>query len=283
MSDTTPLDRRAERIRLVRGNAVVEVATGVGGRVASLVVDGWDVVRRDGWTDNEWGIFVMAPWVGRLRDARVTWSGQAWDVPATEPPHALHGLVSRTVWTVAHVDGRSARLESAFGPEWPPGGRLVHELRLFPDRLVLALEVHAESGAVPAITGWHPWFRRRAVRLADGREAEAAELDIRAARRVELDAAGLPTGRLVPPRAQPVDDVLLDVTRPPTVTWPGGPAIEVRAAGAAAWIVYTAHPDGVCVEPVTGLPDGLNGGLLGPPPEARPGAPLRAVMEIAFG
>jgi galactose mutarotase-like enzyme len=51
----------------------------------------------------------------------------------------------------------------------------------------------------------------------------------------------------------------------------------------AAWVVYTAHPDGVCVEPVTGLPDGLNGGLLGDPPVARPLHPLVATLDIVWG
>jgi galactose mutarotase-like enzyme len=77
--------------------------------------------------------------------------------------------------------------------------------------------------------------------------------------------------------------VLLDVARPPVVRWPGGPTLHLVAGGAAAWIVYTAHPDGVCVEPVTGLPDGLNGGLLGEPPVARPHHPLVATFEIAWG
>ena len=49
-----------------------------------------------------------------------------------------------------------------------------------------------------------------------------------------------------------------------------------------ALIAYTAHPAGVCVEPVTGLPDGLNGGLLGPPPVAAPGSPLIAIFEIRW-
>jgi galactose mutarotase-like enzyme len=80
-----------------------------------------------------------------------------------------------------------------------------------------------------------------------------------------------------------LDDVLLDLAGPPVVRWPGGPTLSLHAPEAQAWIAYTAHPDGVCVEPVTGLPDGLNGGLLGEPPVARPGKPLVATFEIAWG
>jgi len=289
-----PLDLRAKRVRLAHGRAVVEVAPGIGGRVASLEVDGWNVLRRDGWTDNEWGVFVMAPWVGRLRDAHVVWGGRTWSVPQTEPPHALHGLVSAVPWTVVSVTARSIRLERSLGPEWPTGGRLVHTIAVGHDRLVMHLELHAEREPTPAILGWHPWFPRRATRVASpGRGGSSpeiiadaypeAQLEVVARRRVELDGDGLPTGVLLDPRAEPVDDVLLGLTSAPIVRWPAGPTLTLNASGVAAWIAYTAHPDGVCLEPVTGIPDGINGGILGEPPVAAPLAPLSATFEIAWG
>ena len=120
------------------------------------------------------------------------------------------------------------------------------------------------------------------MRLADGTESGAVAVDLLVGRRVGLDDQGLPTGAIVAPREAPVDDVLLDVGAPPRVRWPGGPGLTLHAPGAAAWIAYTAHPDGVCVEPVTGLPDGLNGGFLGAPPIALPGSPLIATFDIRW-
>ena len=114
-------------------------------------------------------------------------------------------------------------------------------------------------------------------------ESGDVEVVVDAGRRLEMDAAGLPTGRLLAPRRPALDDVLLDLAREPVVGWPGGPSLTLRCAEAAAWVVYAAHPDGVCVEPLTGAPDGLNGGPLGPPPVARPGSPLVATFEIAWG
>ena len=107
----------------------------------------------------------MAPWVGRLRDARVAWDGNDWEVARTEPPHALHGTTLATPWLVADASPRTVRLEASLGPEWPTGGRLIHTIALDDDRVRLRLEVHAERGPTPAIVGWHPWFRRRANRL----------------------------------------------------------------------------------------------------------------------
>ncbi|HEU0243753.1 MAG TPA: hypothetical protein VFQ75_07590 [Candidatus Limnocylindrales bacterium] len=272
---------RAARVRLEGGGCALEVAPGVGGRIAALEVHGWDVLRRDGWTDREWGSFVMAPWVGRLRDARVAWRGRDWTMPPTEPPHALHGTVLDVPWAVTAVDAASVTLETTFGEAWPFEASIVRRLELRADGVVDRVEVTA-ADPMPVILGWHPWFRRRAVRLDDGVESAPVEVSIDARRRVELDEAVLPTGRLVAPRAVPLDDVLLQVAGDPVMRWPGGPRLAIHAPAAAAWLVYAAHPDGVCVEPLTGLPDGLNGGLLGEPPVAEPGTPVIAEMAIRW-
>jgi galactose mutarotase-like enzyme len=273
---------RSSRIRLEAGACAVEVAPAVGGRLAALEVDGWDLVRRDGWTNREWGSFVMAPWVGRLRDGRVRWRDRAWTMPPTEPPHALHGTLLDVPWEVQDLTPVSVRLAAGLGPAWPFDGRVTRTLELRPGRLVDRLEVHADREPFPAIIGWHPWFRRHAASLAGGASSGPVEVRVEAGGRLELDAAGLPTGRLAEPRAEPLDDVLLEVVAPPVVAWPGGPRITLTSREARAWIVYTAHPDGVCVEPVTGVPDGLNGGELAEPPVVEPGRPVVATLEVAW-
>ena len=280
----TALDPRAARLRLTAGRAAVEIAPGVGGRVAALEVDGWDLLRRHGWTDREWGAFVMAPWVGRLRGGRAAWAGRSWQVPPNEGPHAIHGTVMAAPFATVEVRPTSARLEAPLGGDWPFAGRVIHTVELSERRLRLRLELHADREPMPAILGWHPWFHRRASR-ADDAAAQTGDVAVvvHPAYRAELDAHGLPTGAVAAPPAAPVDDVLLNVIAPPVVRWPGGPTLSLHSPEAQAWIVYTAHPDGVCVEPVTGLPDGLNGGLLGDPPVARPGKPLIATFEIAWG
>jgi galactose mutarotase-like enzyme len=279
-SDTGP-DRSA-RIRLEVAGCAVEVAPAVGGRIAALEVRGWDLIRRDGWTDREWGSFVMAPWIGRLRDGRVRWRGRTWDLPLTESPHALHGTVLDVPWEVLDATASSARLAAGLGPAWPFAGRVERSLELRADRLLDRLEIHADAEPFPAIAGWHPWFRRRAVRLADGVESGEVELRIRAGRRLATRADGLPTGRFTHPRRDPLDDVLLDVATPPVVRWRDAVEVTLHAPDAGAWIAYAAHPDGVCVEPLGGIPDGLNGGLLGDPPVVEPGRPLEATFELRW-
>jgi aldose 1-epimerase len=283
-TDSAAPDLRAVRLRLVAGSAAVELAPGVGGRVAALEVDGWDLLRRHGWTDYEWGAFVMAPWIGRLRLGRVSWAGRTWQVPPDDGPHALHGTVVVAPFTVTEAIATRARLEAPLGPDWPFPGRVVQIVDLAPRRLRLRLELHANREPMPGIIGWHPWFHRQASRLDDpGVQTGDVAVSVHPAYRAELDAHGLPTGGFGAPPDVPLDDVLLNLIAPPVVRWPGGPTLSLHSPEAQAWIVYTEHPDGVCVEPVTGLPDGLNGGLLGEPPVARPGKPLTATFEIAWG
>ncbi len=282
-ADPAP-SQRDPRLRLEAGHAAVEIAPGLGGRIAALEVDGWDLVRRHGWTDREWGIFVMAPWVGRLRLGRVEWAGRSWQMAPDDGPHALHGTVQSAPFTVMEVSSSSARLEAGLGPDWPFAGRLVQNVELRARQLRLHLELHTDNEPMPGILGWHPWFHRRATHLgAPEVQTDEVVVAIHPAYRVELDAHGLPTGAVGAPPESPIDDVLLDLAGPPVVRWPGGPTLSLHAPDAQAWIAYTEHPDGVCVEPVTGLPDGLNGGLLGEPPVARPGKPLTATFEIAWG
>jgi aldose 1-epimerase len=279
----TPGPRDA-RLRLEAGGAAVEIAPFVGGRLAALEVDGWDLLRRHGWTDREWGAFVMAPWIGRLRLGRLAWGGRTWQLPVDDGVHAIHGTVAAAPFAVLEATPARARLDAPLGPDWPFPGRLVQTVELAPSRLRLRLELHADRDPMPGILGWHPWFQRRAARIDDpGAQTGEVAVVVHPAYRAEVDAHGLPTGEVGAPAQVPVDDVLLNLIAPPVVRWPGGPTLSLHASDAQAWVVYTAHPDGVCVEPVTGLPDGLNGGLLGAPPVARPGRPLAATFEIAWG
>ena len=171
-------------------------------------------------------------------------------------------------------------LETGFGDAWPFEASIRRRIELYGDRVVDRLTVTAGE-PMPVILGWHPWFRRRAVRLEDGDESAPVELSVGPVAESSSTRPGCP--RAGWSRRDPTDG--RRAARPrgdPVVEWPGGPRLEVHAPAAAAWVVYAAHPDGVCVEPVTGLPDGLNGGLLGDPPVAAPGAPIVAEMTIRW-
>ena len=262
----------------------VEVLPAVGGRVGRLRVDGWDLVVRDGPTAIDWGCYVMAPWAGRLRDGRLEWRGGTWQLPPTLPPHAIHGTLLDVPWTVVggRDGGPSCALAAELGEPWPFGGRVEQWISVAPDRLRLAVRVAAADQAMPVIVGWHPWFVRRLV-PADGRVAPGPlELAFEAGAMLVADPPGIPSGPRVPVPAGPWDDTFVDVAGPPVVRWPGALELSLHAPEAVAWVVFTERDAGICVEPQTGAPNGLNGGPLGDPPVLEPGQALEASFEIRW-
>jgi galactose mutarotase-like enzyme len=175
------------------------------------------------------------------------------------PPHAIHGTLVEAAWDTDLPAGDSAAaLEAPLGGSWPFGGRAVHRVALTMDSLTATLEVHADERPFPAIVGWHPWFRRT-LRGPAGAAGGQVEIELRADGMLARGNDYLPTGEVVPVPPGPWDDCFVGVSSPPVVRWPG--ALEVALeSDAAYWVVYTEQAEGVCVEPQTGPPNGLNTG-----------------------
>ncbi len=241
--------------------AVVDLAAG--GRIASFRVDGHELLRTEGDGAIQWGSFPMAPYAGRIRDARFTFDGRANRLPATLPPHAIHGTVLDRSWRV-ETDGSIA---TDLGPDWPFAGRAVQRFELTSDTLTCRLEVRADE-AMPASIGWHPWFRRR----LEGLPGEL-ELELEAGAMYVRDAAGIATVQRVVPPPGPWDDCFTDLTRPPLLRWPGFLELAVES-DCPDWVVYTVPEDAVCIEPQTAPPDALNRDAF----VVRPERPLVATM-----
>ena len=247
-----------EPLVLRAAGAVLTISPADGGRIASLVLDGAERLVTEGDGPIRWGSYPMAPWAGRIRDGRFTFRGRDVQLPRNLPPHAIHGTVFERPWTVEAPDTLSIDL----GPGWPFAGRVSQRFALHDDGLEVHLEIEAEE-PMPVVVGWHPWFRR------------PVEVEIEPGGMFERDADGLPTGRLVPPSAQPWDDCFVDAAYPPpTLVWPDGLRLTLRSS-ADHWVVYTEAPSGICVEPQTGPPDAVN---IGGATVVEPGEPLRAWM-----
>ena len=250
-----------------------------GGRIAALRVDGIDLLLTHGDGPLAWGAYPMAPWAGRLRDGLLRWGGMVHTLPADLlPPHAIHGTLVEAPWEVAGLAGDAeATLAAPLGATWPFGGRAVHRVTLAATSLTATLEVHADDRPFPAIVGWHPWFPRT-LRGPAGAVGGPVEVDVRATGMLERGDDYLPTGMVVPVPEGPLDDCLVGVTHAPAVRWPGAFEIAIES-DAAYWVVYTQHADGVCVEPETGPPNGLNTGDF---TLVEPGRPLVASMTLRW-
>jgi aldose 1-epimerase len=249
--------------------ARMEIDLAVGGRLASFVVDGRELLVTGDPNPFRWGSYVMAPFAGRLRDGRFDFAGRTWQMPLNMAPHAIHGVAYDRAWK--QVDERTLEIE--LGAPWPFAGRVVHRIDLRPERCDFRLELIADE-SMPAAVGWHPWFARRPVAVApDARAAGELELEFEAGGMYERAVDGIPTGRLVDPTPRPWDDCFADVRRPPVLRWPGFLALTVEST-APAWVVYDEPDNAICVEPETAAPDALNRS----PEIVSPGRPLVAEM-----
>ena len=270
----------SDRITLTSGAAEAVLDPAAGGRIAALRIDGLAVLMAEGWGPLGWGCYPMVPWAGRLRDGILAWRGEEHRFPAhLLPPHAIHGTLVETAWTVAGASPSEATLTADLVSPWPFGGHAVHRVALSPTALRATLEVHAADRPMPAIVGWHPWFPRVLHDAAGAVVGGAVVVDLDAGGMLRRGPDGLPDGevlRPIPP--EPWDDCFVDVAGMPGVHWPG--ALEVRIASEGPfWVVYTEREDGVCVEPQTGPPDGLNSGACA---VVEPGVPLVAGMTISW-
>jgi len=235
-----------------------------GGRMASLVVRGHELLVTSGHGPTMWGSYPFAPFAGRIRDGRFTFDGLEVTLPLNLPPNAIHGTVFERPW---QVDGPDA-LSIDLGPDWPFRGRVRQSFAVHADGLTATLRLEAAE-RMPATLGWHPWFVRR-LAATDA----AVELRFDADGMYERGPDGLPNGRLVAPKAPPWDDCFIGIRAAPRLTWPDRLALELRST-ADHWVVFTELDHALCVEPQTGPPDDVN---LGPRRVLEPGDALEIGM-----
>jgi len=153
----------------------------------------------------------MAPWAGRVRHGRFTFRGSEVMLPLGMPPHAIHGVAYDRPWEV--VDGATIAIDLARDERWPFGGRVTQRLAMDGDGLEITMTLEA-SRAMPAMLGWHPWFRRVPV-PGD----HPARLELAADVMLVRDEEGIPDGRRVPPSPGP-GTTRSPAAADPVIEWP---------------------------------------------------------------
>ncbi len=215
-----------------------------GGRLASLVVDGLELLVTDGPKPTRWGSFPMIPWCGRLPFGRLEFDGASWEFPITSPPHANHGRTHLQEWAVLGPN----EIRTELSDPWPFGGHAVQRFDLDDDALVVTVEVHSHDQAMPAMAGWHPWFQRQLDR------GEPAELSFSAESIYAVDDDAVPTGELIPVPPGPWDACFVGLTEDPVIRWPG--AVELTISSTFDhWVIFTEPEHALCVEPQSGPPN----------------------------
>jgi aldose 1-epimerase len=257
-----------EAVTLRVGDAALTVDPGEGGRFASLVVDGHELLVTEGYGPIEWGCYPMAPFAGRIRDGRFTFRERDYQLEINMPPNAIHGTVFTRPWEVMAQTAERADLATDLGSGWPFRGRVTQTVVLRPYGLDASLALEADE-PMPAWFGWHPWFRREVSGVN-------AELEFSADRMYERGPDDLPTGDLVPPSPRPWDNAFVGVRAPIRLTWPGVLSLELSST-AGVWVAYDERPYAICIEPQTAPPDAVNLATVDVP-IAEPGHPLTMTM-----
>jgi aldose 1-epimerase len=243
----------------------VEVSPADGGRIASVQVDGHELtVTSSSDGSIYWGAYPMAPWAGRVRHGRFTFAGREHELPITMPPHAIHGVAFDRPWTVIGP----AEIALDLDARWPFRGRLTQRFDVDRDSLTVTMRLDADE-PMPAVLGWHPWFRRV---IAEG--AAPVDLVFEPSAMLLRDEEGIPTGELVEPSAGPWDDCFTALRSDPVLLWPGLLRLTLSSS-CPWWVVYTQPEAYVCVEPQSGPPDGITIS----PYVVEPGTPLEHHMR----
>jgi len=234
-------------MELSAGDAHARFDLARGARLASLTSRGMDLVLTEGPEPFGIGSFVMAPWAGRIRDARALHDGRTLALEPWTDGHAIHGLAHALAWR-ATAPG-TATVEVTEG--WFAPVRVEQSASLAADALTVVHTLEALEVPVPATLGWHPWFPRTLGGVEVVLHLEAASL-------YERDASGVPSGRRLtidgPIPAGPWDDAFAGPRWPARLEWPGVVTLEI-ASDAPVAVVYTEPEHTLCVEPQTGPPD----------------------------
>jgi aldose 1-epimerase len=219
--------------------------------------------------------FPLVPWSNRLREARFTFRGVAYQLAANSADGtAIHGVGRYHPWALDHADARrvSMTLDSRAlgGVNFPFAFRATQTYRLDGRRFLIDLGLHNDSESpFPAGFGHHPYFQRA---LTGPQDTIALELPYTYQFDLTNDLASsapVPIADRVDfRRLRPLEDVQIDACL--TGRLPGRPNHFVYAqSGAevhfdsddmfACTILFSpAGKPYFAVEPVTNANDGFN-------------------------
>jgi aldose 1-epimerase len=246
----------------------VALAPEAGGRIARIRHDGveWLVGEHEGGPATiAWGCYPMVPWAGRIRHGCFSFDGRAFALPTNFNGHAIHGVGLSRPWQVDSIGADTATLSLALPEDryWPFGGLATQAIHVRPDGLDLHLAVQAGQQAMPAVLGWHPWFRK------------PDRLLFAPAAMYPRDGEGIATLPCVDPAPGPWDDCFINQAEVTLVS--AGQRLRMRA-DTDHWVVYDSAPHATCVEPQTGPPDAFTLA----PNRLEPGQRLALTFELRW-
>ncbi|NII09377.1 aldose epimerase [Oleiagrimonas sp. C23AA] len=237
------------RLRIERGDLVVDIEPAAGGRIAQITHQGepWLVDRSvEQHAMIAWGCYPMLPWAGRLREGRFNFEQREYQLSRNFGEHAIHGVGFALPWQVEEHAAEHAvmTLQLPENEYWPFGGSARHRVAIESDmRLRMQLTVTAGKQGMPVVLGWHPWFRKPEI------------VHFKPERMYPRDAQGIAVRPLAAPVTGPWDDCF--VNHEPVLLQRDGQQL-VLTSDCDHWVVYDEQTQASCFEPQTGPPDAFN-------------------------
>lgn len=142
-----------------------------GGRIGSLRAGNLDVlvpVESPTFDPLVWpkaGAYPLMPYSNRLRHARLSFDGIAYELPAhpAAEPHTLHGVSHTQAWQVEHSTSEQMTIACEYrGEHWPWPIRCEQHFRLDGNQLTIRMSLtNLGETLMPGGIGLHPYFLRR--------------------------------------------------------------------------------------------------------------------------
>jgi len=233
-----------DQFTLTSTAASVTIDPAAGGRVASLVVHGVELLVDREDDPVMWGCYPMVPFAGRVAHGQFSFDGIDIDVPRNFGDHAMHGFGFTSPWQRNPDDSIALTL----GDPWPFAGHITQHFALDDQRLTMTMRAIAHERQ-PMMLGWHPWFRK-------SNSLGEAELIFEPGAMFERADDGIPTGALIDPAPRPWDDCFTDVVTEPSLSW-GNLRLQFSSK-ARHWVIFDELEHAICVEPQTDPPNAFN-------------------------
>lgn len=240
------------RIRITQDNHEVTVDTEAGGRAVSWRWHGQELLVGSASDPLGFGMYVMAPWAGRIAGNSAQWQGIKRTFDPNAGDWAVHGSAYHA--PVVGVDRQSEPGSDTVTvhqelDDWFVPVHLSSRWEVSADRLVTSITARCDSQvSVPFSCGWHPWFRRE---LTDGSQLSYNITGTRFHRVNQIDTQ---ESSEFTATDGPFDDTLFIPSREVMLSW--GEQLAVTVTSSSPWFVlYDAPEHAVCLEPQSGPPN----------------------------
>lgn len=239
-----------------------------GGRAVSWRIGGVEVLANDEGHPITGGWYVMAPWVGRIRNAAVNYQGRTFIQPLNFDQWAIHGSMPFSECRVLAHSSDEVVISHTTSRAWPIAAVVTSVWEVNEWGISTRASIATTAGEFPASLGWHPWFRRN----LDVGQSARYELEIN--QKFARDADNIVTGELSDAGSGPFDDSFTVPNGHAYIEWPGFRRIDIDS-DVRFMHLYEAESS-VCIEPETAPPNGVNLLDLGFGHVVRPQQPLTA-------